>query len=128
MRESSGSLNIDKLKMILNHALKGEPLTEDVFSDDFLQILNGREIAHAEFESGLLTLRETYPHISYKILSVASSDNSVHSHHLVTTTDKEEVVNHFEVFARYDFNGGKAVRCYESLRELAAHDPMCDLI
>lgn len=112
----------DTVLEILNYALKGVTLREDVFSTEFTQYLNGKAIGIEEFHQGIKSLRNNYISIQFKILSMASSEHSVHSHHLVTTVNIKNEVSRFEVFAIYEFHDGKAVRCFESLRELSDSD------
>lgn len=116
--------NVNAATEILNHALKGKPLIKAEFSPDFIQYLNGSTINCEAFHEGIKSLRKEYSRIDLKILSMASSADSVLSHHLVTTTNMENETARFEVFARYEFSGGKAIRCFESLRELTDEDPV----
>jgi len=110
--------NKESVTGILNYALKGSPLKEDTFSADFIQIINGRPVTLEEFHRGTAVLRQDHPIIELTILSMAASGECVHSHHLVATVNQSNEKKRFEVFARYDFVDGKAVGCFESLREL----------
>lgn len=116
----------ESVKEILNYALKGKVLSEDLISEEFIQIINGKHINLNEFNQGTAALRREHVVIELRILSMVASSDSVHSHHLVKTVNDAHLERRFEVFSRFDFDNGKAVRCYESLRELEKKDAVAD--
>lgn len=112
----------ESVTAILNYALKGEQLDQALISEDFTQIINGEKVALDDFHQRTAALRKEHKVIELSILSMATSLYSVHSHHLVKTINDKNQESRYEVFSRFDFYDGKAVRCYESLRELGKSD------
>ena len=109
---------IKRVISIIDYALKGIPLKENILAEDFFQVVNGRYLSLEKFHNETLLLRKDNPIIELKILSMAVSGDCVHSHHLVVTVDSNDQRKRFEVFSRWDFSNGLVVSCIESLRQM----------
>lgn len=85
----------------------------DYFSEHYVQTVNGECLSYDEFISHMKLLHAAVKKMHVDIVTIASKDNKVMTHHHVYLEKENHIHNHFEVFAEFLFEDNKIVACRE---------------
>lgn len=86
---------------------------QDYFAQCYAQTVNGESLGYAEFISHMKLLHATVKAMHVDMVTVASKDNKVMTHHHVYVEKENQIHSHFEVFAEFLLEDDKIVACRE---------------
>ncbi|MEX6226024.1 nuclear transport factor 2 family protein [Providencia hangzhouensis] len=99
------------LNAVLGEDIGSRPVAQKYFSDEYIQIVDGKKINFNEFIAHLQALKQATQSITITIKSIAEGENCVHTQHLAKAIKKDGSVSEFEVFACFQIANNKIIRC-----------------
>ncbi|EJD6401783.1 nuclear transport factor 2 family protein [Providencia rettgeri] len=106
------------LNAVLGEDIGSRSVAQKYFSDEYIQIVDGKKINFNEFIAHLQALKQATQSITITIKSIAEGENCVHTQHLAKAIKKDGSVSEFEVFACFQIANNKIIRCEELTRML----------
>ncbi|AXH61202.1 MULTISPECIES: nuclear transport factor 2 family protein [Providencia] len=104
------------LNAVLGEDIGSLSVARQYFSDKYIQVVDGKQIDFNEFIAHLQVLKQATESIVITIKSIAEGDGCVHTQHLAKATKKDGSISEFEVFACFQIEDGKIIRCEEMTR------------
>lgn len=107
------------LTEVLGTEIGSLDVVKKYFSEDYVQVVNGKKIDFNEFVTHLEVLKDATKSISITIKSIAEGDGCVHTQHIAQAVKKNGSKSEFEVFANFQLENGKILRCEELTRMIS---------
>ena len=115
------------LTTVLGKDIGNLAIVKKYFSPDYIQIVDGKQIDFEEFYEHLKVLKAATKSITVTIKSIAEGDNCVHTQHIARAIKNDGSVSEFEVFACFQIEDGKIIRCEEMTRMIKGSNTDEDL-
>lgn len=115
------------LTEVLGTEIGSLDVVKKYFSEDYEQVVNGKTIDFNEFIAHLKVLKNATESISITIKSIAEGDSCVHTQHVAQAVKKNGSKSKFEVFANFQLENGKILRCEELTRMISGDESDHDL-
>lgn len=115
------------LDAVLGEEIGSLEVTKKYFSEEYIQVVDGKQIDFNQFFAHLQVLEQATQSITITIKSIAEGDGCVHTQHLAKAIKNDGSISEFEVFACFQIKNGKIVRCEELTRMIKGHDADTDL-
>lgn len=115
------------LNAVLGEKIGSLPTIQQYFSEQYVQIVDGKKIEFNEFVEHLQALKNVTRSITITIKSIAEGEGCVHTQHLAKAIKTDGSISEFEVFACFHLVNEKIVRCEELTRMVKGNGDDADL-
>lgn len=113
MSLSTEKIVTEALQLMMDTKRFHPDLIQQYFAEDYLQQVNGETLHYQAFVSHMKTLHTVVKKMRLEIITIASKDDKVLTHHHVYAEKNDGSQSHFEVFAAFLLNDDKIVQCNE---------------
>ncbi len=114
--DPTASFVMQALNTVLSQPEHQETTIGNFFAPDYRQTVNGISLNYRDFVSHLAILKQLTRSMTVKVLTIASQENRVLTHHQVTACKTGGGKSVSEVFACFTVREGRIVECQELTR------------